>query len=591
MPQDKPTLLPECLQHVLSFLQFNQLPTLYSLLTVNKAMFQLTLPILYLNPFILVYDHRRWSEDEKTRRLALLMKLFLDEVEPSTLSTLPPRNLQDDDDDDEEEEEEEEEEEKEEEEEEEEEVGSLNYGRTDGLNHRPRQTQQIKGYLYHYRRHDHSFLAEGAIRRYFGVTSRTQVRTILAELDLIFLAHCGPRVVSLCLAAPRTASFEAAIPSLCCLRRLEIHYIEDVTETTLKELEAWIRRHDSLHGTLRELQLGGSTMTDGNYEQGHFAHLVRLPQAFRTLNSLDTRSWREAWSMVDEIPVENLSRLVMDYGEGEPPRTGYGFLFRCKELKVLDLYVAAPDTFVGLSNAYRTRHHSALVSTSHQLEASTERSGTITMDSSLCPPPVERLYLSGHHTNLRNALEDAAVGLCQTLRILKATSMTRHEVTMPSLTWGRPLLDIRMPFLQELQLQGDIALEFHFSLLRCCPQLQSLKLLVNGLESCQQEGNPLEEILQLHGLQTLQLLGRWPLTMSFIRGIVSHLTAMKMLDLARCYGVDLDSVMNEVHTMDHLLRLGWYMAEVEDADELLARWSEQAPRIRIGDIHWNEFYS
>ena len=162
---------------------------------------------------------------------------------------------------------------------------------------------------------------------------------------------------------------------------------------------------------------------------------------------------------------------------------------------------------------------------------------------------------------------------------------------MPSLTWGRPLLDIRMPFLQELQLQGDIALEFHFSLLRCCPQLQSLKLLVNGLESCQQEGNPLEEILQLHGLQTLQLLGRWPLTMSFIRGIVSHLTGMKMLDLARCYGVDLDSVMKEVRTMDHLSRLGWYMAEVEDADELLARWSERAPRIRIGDIHWNEFYS
>ncbi|KAF9944604.1 hypothetical protein BGZ70_004497 [Mortierella alpina] len=573
MPQDKPTLLLECLQHVLSFLRFNQLPTLYSLLTVNKAMFQLTLPILYLNPFVLVYDHRRWSEDEKTRRLAILMKLFLNEVEPSTLSALPPCVLQDDDDD------------------EEEQAGSVDGDRAVGLNHQPRQAQQVRGYLYHYRRHDHSFLAEGAIRRYFGAASRRQAQTILAELDLIFLAHCGPRVLSLCLAAPRTASFEEAIPSLCCLRRLEIQHIEDVTETTLKELVAWIRKHDSIHGTLRELQLGGSTMADGNYEQGHFAHLVQLPQAFRTLHTLDTRSWREAWSMVDEIPVENLSRLVMDYGEGQRPRTGYGFLFRCKELKVLDLYVAAPDTFAGLSNAYRTRHHSALVSTPNHLEASTERSGTTTMDASLYPPPVERLYLSGHHTNLRNALEDATVGLCQTLRILKATSMARHEVTVPSLTWGRPLLDIRLPFLQELQLQGDIALEFHFSLLRCCPQLQSLKLLVNGLESCQQEGNPLEEILHLHGLQTLQLLGRWPLTMSFIRGIVSNLTGMKMLDLARCYGVDLDSVMKEVHTMDHLWRLGWFMAEVEDADELVARWSERAPRIRIGDIHWNEFYS
>ncbi|KAF9573013.1 hypothetical protein EC968_009141 [Mortierella alpina] len=571
MPQDKPTLLLECLQHVLSYLRFNQLPTLYSLLTVNKAMFHLTLPILYLSPFVLVYDHRRWSEDEKTRRLTMLMRLFLDEVEPSALAALPPCILQDDDDDD---------------------AGSLDVDRANGLNHQSRQAQQVRGYLYHYRRHDHSFLEEGAIRRYFGAITRRQVQTILAQLDLVFLAHCGPRVLSLCLAAPRTASFKEFIPSLGCLRRLEIHHIEDISETTLQELVSWIRKHDSIHGTLRELQLGGSTMTERGYQQGHLAHLVQLPQAFRTLNTLDTRSWREAWSMVDQLPVENLHRLVMDYGEGEAPQTGYDFLFRCKELKVLDLYVAAPDTFVGLSNAYRARHYSALVPTSDEPSETTAVRDVLTvMDASLCPPPVERLYLSGHHTNLRNALEDAAVGLSQSLRILKATSMTRHDVTVPSLTWGRPLLDLRMPFLQELQLQGDIALEFHFSLLRCCPQLQSLKLLVNGLESCQQEGNPLDEILSLHNLQTLQLLGRWPLTMAFIRGIVSNMTGMKMLDLARCYGVDLDSVMKEVHTMDHLWRLGWSMAEVEDAEELVARWHDRAPRIRIGDIHWNEFYS
>ncbi|KAF9277570.1 hypothetical protein BGZ68_009193 [Mortierella alpina] len=575
MPQDKPTLLLECIQHVLSFLRFNQLQTLYSLLTVNKAMFHLTLPILYLNPFVLVYDHRRWSEQDKTRRLSLLIKLFLNEVDPSTLAALPPCISQEDDDDDDDNDD----------------AGLSDVDFADGLNRRPRQTEQVRGYLYHYRRHDHSFLAEGAIQRCFGTTTRRQAQTILAQLDLIFLAHCGPRLLSLCLAAPRTASFKEAIPSLGCLRRLEIQHIEDITETTLEELVAWIRKHDNMHGTLRELQLGGSTMTDGNYEQGHFSHLVQLPQAVRTLSTLDTRSWREAWSMVDEIPVENLSRLVMDYGEGEPPKAGYGFLFRCKELKVLDLYVAAPDTFVGLSNAYRARHHVGLVSPIDHSETTLERESATIMDANLCPPPVERLYLSGHHTNLRNALEDAAVGLSQTLRILKATSMTRHKVTVPSLTWGRPLLDIQMPFLQELQLQGDIALEFHFSLLRCCPQLQSLKLLVNGLESCEQEGNPLEEILTLHGLQTLQLLGRWPLTMTFIRGIVSNLTGLKMLDLARCYGVDLDSVMQEVHTMDHLWRLGWFMGDVEDADKLVARWQERAPRIRIGDIHWNEFYS
>ncbi|KAF9961624.1 hypothetical protein BGZ72_002715 [Mortierella alpina] len=579
MPQDKPTLLLECLQHVLSFMRFNQLPTLHSLLTVNKAMFQLTLPILYQNPFIIVYNHRHWSEDEKTRRLVMLMTLFLNEVEPSALAALPPRVPQAEDDEDDEDDNDDA-------------TGSLDVGPAHGLKRRARQARQITGYLYHYRRHDHSFLAATAIRRYFGVTTSKQVETIVAQLDHIFLKHCGPRVLSLCLAAPRIASFEEAIPSLRCLKLLEIEQIDSITEATLKELVAWIRKHDRMHGTLRELLLAGSHMALSDApEAGNMAHLVQLPQAFRTLTALNTRSWREAWSMIDEIPVENLNSLVLDYGEGEAPKAGYGFFFRCKELKVLDLYVAAPDTFVGLANVYRARHHSALTSTTDHSDKTAAREGMTIVDANLCPPPVERLYLSGCHNNLRNALENAPVGFSQTLRVLKATSMTRHNVPEPSLTWGRPLLDIQMPFLQELQLQGDIALEFHFSLLRCCPHLQSLKLMVNGLESCQQEGNPLEEILSLRRLQTLQLLGRWPLTMTFIRGIAANLTGMKMLDLARCFGVDLDSVMQEVHTMDHLWRVGWHMGDLEDADTLVARWQERAPRIRIGNIHWDEFYS
>ncbi|KAG0208358.1 hypothetical protein BGX28_000652 [Mortierella sp. GBA30] len=567
VPQENPTLLLECIQHILSYLQLNQLPTLCSLLTVNRTMFQLTLPILYQSPFVLVRDSRHWKDEEKTRRLVSLLRLFLSELDPALREMLPPSIIDDSDN--------------------EEEDWDSDYAKGPS----PTCTAPVRGYFFHYRRHDHSVLAAYAIPRWFGAITRRQSQGILAHLDQAFLAHCGGRAISLCLDATRVNSFNSSITSLACLRRLEIHHIKEVTESSLGELVEWIRKHDSIHGTLRELQLGGLTAYVDDDDTNNQACLVQLPQAFKTLNVLETKSWQEAWTMIKEIPVEALYRLAMEYSDGVATPHGSDLLLRCKALKVLDVFVTAPDMFQGLADMVRT----------HSLPAqSSSTSYTTTIayvgcDSNVLSiggvPPIERLYLSGHHANLRNALEDATVGLSQTIRILKATSIERHNVLKPSLTWGGPGLDIQFPFLQELQLQGDIALEFHFILLRRCPNLQSLKLLVNGMESCQQADNPLEEILSLRRLQTLQLLGRWQLEMTFIQGIASNLTGLKILDLERCFGMDLDDVMQAVHTMSYLSRLGWDEDEVDDANEVVARWQKRAPRIRIGHVHWNEFYS
>ncbi|KAF9538104.1 hypothetical protein EC957_007223 [Mortierella hygrophila] len=609
-PNKTPVLLQECIQLVLSYLQSNQLPTICSLLRVNKTLFQLTTPILYLNPFLIVRSRDIWSEDEKAERLEHLLRLFISELDPALRAQLPPLAYTDEDDEQED---------------------WTSSSAIDTLQSPAAIPEISRGYFYHYRRLDHSFLASRIIPKVFASFSRTQSQAVLAQLDKVFLSHCGERALSICMATPRVKSFMGMIPILKCLRRIELHRMECVTDENLQEMVDWITTHNETHGTLRELQMGGHSEYDNRcyddddsishlgdlrrYKTSEFddddtssrRDLVLLPQAYRTLTELDTRSWSGAWPTIDQIPVEDLFRLVMDYGEGVAPEEGTSFMLRCKGLKVLDLYVPAQDTFRDVAHLFKSRFLPGSLSDDGQSGAATGAIAPVsTAPSPLTPvrnaltdgtavlPPVEKLYISGHHNNLRNALEEAPVGLSRTLRILKVTSMERHIVEKPSITWGYPLLHVEMPFLVDLQLQGDIALEFHFGVLRSCPNLISLKLMVNGLFSCDQPGNPIDPILSLRKLQCLQLLGKWALTREFLKGLGTRLTALKILDLARCYGVELEDVLEAVEGLEFLWRVGWDMEggeELGDAEELVARWRTRTPRVTVGFVQAGEFYA
>ncbi|KAF9169107.1 hypothetical protein BGX21_010961 [Mortierella sp. AD011] len=557
----QPTLLVECIEHIISFLRSNHLPTLCSLLLVNKTFFKITVPILYQSPFVLVRNERRFAVDEKPDRLILLLRLFFSELDPSLLADLPPYSVEDDDDQD---------------------VIDRKDQEPLLITQRKSFIAESGGYFYYYRRHDHDFIADYAIPWLFGTVTNAQSQAVLTQLDKMFLKHCGSRIHSLCLASVRATQLRGCIPILTCLRRLEIHDVINMTTSGVDALVEWIKFHNDIHGTLRELRLGGVAEYGRSSED--MKDLVRLPQAFKTLVALDTSFWSEGWSMIDQIPLESLERLIMDYGEGRAPESKVDFLLRCRSLRILDLFVPEADTFQGVVRLFRSLHQP----TSYQPEVVSGEPLKVTPGEQVCIPPIERLYISGDHLNLRNAMEDAAVGLSKSLRVLKVTSLARQNVVKPSLTWGQPS-ETHMPFLSDLQLQGDITLEFHFSLLRCCPNLISLKLLVNGLESCGQVDNPIEEILSLRKLQILQLHGRWPLSMTFINGIAPNLTGLKMLDLARCFGASLHQVMKAIHKMEYLWRLGWDNEDVDDAKEAIEYWRTHTPMIRVGPIQWEEF--
>ncbi|KAF9586473.1 hypothetical protein BGW38_004369 [Lunasporangiospora selenospora] len=466
----QPTLLLECLQHVLSYLQFNQLPTLCALLRVNSTLFSLTAPILYSSPFAAIRANAGvWRDStDRTYRQVQLLCLFFNELDPSLKAQLPRYSTylvfdeEDEDEDD----------------------GDENGARS-------KAPAAMQRYFRHYRYHDHAFLVQDVIPLLFETTTQSQHNHVLSVLDTLFLSHCGDRVVSMCIPSTNIRRFTPFLPSLACLRRIEIHRIQHITEPLLEELVEWVEAHNQIHGTLRDLRIGG--ITDYyDFDMSDLAMLVRLPQAFKCLSVLDTRSWSTAWEVIDQVPVQRLERLVMDHGEVQSTDGIQSqFLQRCPQLKVMDLFVPRPDTFRELARISMELSDFGQVPTQHS-----------PLSSSSLLPPIERLYISGDHDNLRNAVQDSIVGLCRTLRVFKATSVARQPTLVPSLTWGFPQ-SVHLPYLQELQLHGDIVLEFRFSLLLSCPNLSVLKLMVNGLDSCAQEGNPMYPILTLQYLQTL----------------------------------------------------------------------------------------
>lgn len=551
-----------------------------------------------------------------------MLKLFLSELDPSLGDQLPPVQ-----------------EEEEDEEWNEAEDGYLNHQPNQRKPNEPLKDQHdikkampvlLRGeggsrkYFYHYRKHDHSFLAHHAIPSMFGSrtsylgaldltshykatvaltkvnpnndTSSTNTiqqkvdgdRTILSILDQLFIIHCDYRPLSLCMSILRVHQFRKALPLLSSLQGLDIQHIESVPDEGDENLDAlvdWIHMHDRTFGTLRELSLGGFTEFDIP-DAGTSEALVRIPLAFSKLTVLNTRSWTKGWSMIDQVADEGLERLAMDYGEGPDSQNRPLLFTRCKALKVLDIFVPELNTFKAVADLYK-RQVLGIDVTPLNPGNTIEAQPSSRWTAPPCLPPVERLYISGYHAQLKNALEDAAVGLSQTLRVLKATSMERHNVQESTLSFGEPLFQLHMPFLHELQLQWDIALEFRFELLRCCPNLTTLRLLANGLESCGRPNNPLDPILELRKLQVLQLMGRWPLTKDFVDQIPKRLTGLKILDLERCFGVDLNEVMEAVHSMEFLWRVGWFLGELSEDEQLgyfLALWKQKAPKVRVGSI-------
>ncbi|KAG0265955.1 hypothetical protein DFQ27_000263 [Actinomortierella ambigua] len=547
-------------------------------------MFDQAVVFLYNNPFAAAGPTIRWSTHELTvRRHAALLTTFLLEADPETGSD------GDEDEDD-----------GEVDGEEESKVdgalgdcphagdGSYSEDKEAMAKASERHRRFYLNYFQHYRYQNASLVPTEALRRVFPSIVDEDIPHLQRHLARAFMMHNPSQILSLSLNAPDMAymDIQHAILSLSSLRFLQIDRLTALEAPQMECVMDCITRHNELHGTIKHLTLGGNHDSE-RYSEGDRSYLVKIVQAFPSLQTLVMSQWADAWSNIGAIPLTSLRRLVMDHGGGRPRLEDADFLSRCERLEILDLYVAEVDPFDELAKRYLTYHHQH-----HQMFDEQVMQGR-TLTQAPPPirgiPPIHKLYISGEgaHPHLLNAFESAPVALSQTLRVLKVSCLDRLIVDRPSLTWGGgPSIGLQLPFLQELQIQGDIGLEFPFALLRCCPNLISLRIVVNGLESCARPGNDLDPIWTLCKLQVLQLSGNWPITTAWLGQLATRVTGLKMLDLQWCKAVELRQVLEHVGRMPQLRRLGW----ITESPELVAEWYAVNPLLVIEPIPLQAYY-
>ncbi|KAG0236247.1 hypothetical protein BGW42_003892 [Actinomortierella wolfii] len=578
-------------------------------------MFEQAVAFLYNNPFAAAASELNWSKRELvSKRHAALLTTFLLEADPQVVSELPPWSLKQrrrqqpvhgafghpaevarmkrtmrlgtlDDkkralllsslgeriDDDEEE------------------ADDHNDGNEDEDKALERRRRFYHHYFRHFRYQNVNIIPVEALMRVFPTITNEEIPHLRRRLTRAFMMHNPSNVLSLSLNAPDMASMDirAVIPSLSSLRFIQIDQLTALQESEIGSVVDWITHHNELHGSIKHLTLGGYYDED-KYSDGNRTYLVKIVQAFPSLLTLVMTQWSEAWRNIGEIPLTTLRRLVMDHGGGCPRPEDADFLSRCERLEILDLYVAEVDPFDKLAQRYLAHHRWAHDNQTNS-EGNTHSRSLIKAVPLPGIPPIRKLYISGEGTDshLRNAFDNAPVALSQTLRVLKVSSLDRFPVDRPSLTWGGGVsIGLQLPFLQELQLQGDIALEFPFHLLGCCPNLASLRIVVSGLESCARAGNDLDPILTLSKLQVLQLIGQWPVTAVWLEKLATCATGLKILDLEGCTTIELQDVLERVGRMPHLRRLGWDVIP----PELVVKWHALNPALLIEKIPLRAYY-
>ncbi|GJJ70169.1 hypothetical protein EMPS_02518 [Entomortierella parvispora] len=308
----------------------------------------------------------------------------------------------------------------------------------------------------------------------------------------------------------------------------------------IEPLLEFIRVHDAVHRTLREIKIKGKD--DQSNKTINEAHkgLVRLVQAMRTPEVVDARHWREAILVLEQIPVESLKSLLLGWSNGSDTRafpaaymsrTSFvnEYLARCRVLEDLRMAVHDEEMFQwavverrkmaaamtgkgrGLGGhshnratqnqplskiSFRQRGNSASGGEAHHNES--RRQGSL--------PPLRSIDLCGENSFLIPAFINAMDAFRDTLETLKGVSLATnlslmgtsmvlpdtfeklsdmflHSTNSMAAVTSTPLslsgsLTWSWPLtrLTTLDLEGEVAIAFNFESLEFCPNLLTLRL-------------------------------------------------------------------------------------------------------------------
>ncbi|KAG0034802.1 hypothetical protein BGZ82_005598 [Podila clonocystis] len=394
-----------------------------------------------------------------------------------------------------------------------------------------------------------------------------------SKIERDLLQHSPQRIKTLCISAPRfhtilqTLQVEPAPPSILVrvfslnlvlaslsyhwsmprisgklsrLSRLElfdVHYDFD-----LEAVIDFLRTHDQIYGTIREIKVGGPDDLGRSTPPG----LIRILQCLKRLKVLDMIDWREAIKYLDMIPTKHLETLLLGNvrmttlnsggsttsAETEQQSTEatedqedpqIRTLKSCRRLKELRMPVLVDNLFEWAIQDRKRRQRLA-----GQWLYGPE------------PVHIQVVHLSGSNTGpLVSTLVDVADAFRDSLQTLQSTSWSDMAETLSCcqpLTWNWCL-----PRLQVFDLQGEIACRFKIQALEHCPELRVLRLSLphsvlsspsTGTRGRTDNGRGL-----LLKLQELCIAGDWGLDDSSLLGMAEAVPTLTRLSLLRCEGL------------------------------------------------------
>lgn len=356
------------------------------------------------------------------------------------------------------------------------------------------------------------------------------------------------------------------------LELFDVHYDFD-----LEAVIDFLRTHDQVYGTIREIKVGGPDDLGRWTPPG----LIRILQSLKRVKVLDMTDWREAIKYLDMIPTKHLETLLLgnvrmttlnsggsstEPGTEQPPDSEsenqedpqIRTLKSCRRLKELRMPVLIDGLFKWAVQDRKRRQRLA-----GQWVYGPE------------PVHIQVVHLSGSNTGpLVSTLVDVVDAFRDSLQTLQSTSWSDMAETLSCcqpLTWNWCL-----PHLQVLDLQGEIACRFKVQALEHCPELRVLRLSLPhsvlpspstgtrehiASESLQEDGERSREYecsgqqqytcladlfaprslgtrrSILPKLQELNIAGDWGLDDSSLLGMAEVVPTLTHLSLLRCEGL------------------------------------------------------
>ncbi|KAG0253265.1 hypothetical protein DFQ27_007512 [Actinomortierella ambigua] len=578
--QETPSSLPlphELIDRIIAYHATN-LPVLLALASTSRRLYHRTVPVLYRNPFAFI-ENGLWPWTDKVERYNQLLGLLLSSLGSTTTTSTTPR---------------------------------------------PSQAPMCDylAFYAHQRHLDTALrLAFSSLTSYSNLSGMAMVAKVgfdhaadeslleqVSQSDVAMVGHNPAAVKTLGQPLRRLRMFVGSVQSLSNLTRIELYGIGGgggggggrgnngtaaaMLQPNLEPTIEFIRVHDAVHSTLREIKLGGS-YDYGSSRNYALTRLIRVIQVMRTPQVVDVRHWREAHLVIDQIPPDSLHELYLGFGEMPPIQfAGAEYLQHCRYLERLRMPIIDQDLFKWAAEWRRTGMQPKTVALLQQQDDEDDDLGLGVSDRrQRRPPRLRSVDLTGEDRVLIPVLKDVMSGFRDTIESIQATTLALENSGVCHFSAVRLKWAWTIRTLRELVLEGEVVLALDFGSLVWCPTLSVLRLTLPPYLFLSSEDEEMARFLRPESeklclavrLNELELGGKWPLTDKWLDRLSKNMNRLTELRIASSTGYTMQGIQWAAERLTRLERLhvGRWMFVSPTQRQQLEQIRADAPRLTI----------